>query len=90
MIDYILINSIIMTVGVTLLVLGLFALLEKLNVLEWMQGNGNKFFSKMFSCYFCLSHHIALLVVIPSLCINQNWIELFVPLSVAGIINLIK
>tara|TARA_R110000744_G_scaffold199039_2_gene318287 strand:+ start:4291 stop:4563 length:273 start_codon:yes stop_codon:yes gene_type:complete len=90
MIHYALINGLVITSVVALLVLGLLALLEKLNVLEWMQGNGNKFFSKMFSCYFCLSHHIALIIVIPSLCINQNWIELFVPLSVAGIINLIK
>tara|TARA_R110002153_G_scaffold162901_6_gene315462 strand:+ start:1227 stop:1499 length:273 start_codon:yes stop_codon:yes gene_type:complete len=90
MIHYALINGLIITAVVTLLTHGIITFFEKSGVLEWMQGNGNKFFSKMFSCYFCLSHHIALIIVIPSLCINQNWIELFVPLSVAGIINLIK
>lgn len=90
MINYVLINVIIMTVAVALLVNGILYLLDKFYVLNWIQGNGSKFFYDMFNCQFCLSHHLALIIVIPSLCLNQNWIELFVPLSVAGIINLIR
>jgi hypothetical protein len=85
-----LLNSILLTVFASFLVNGLINLLDKLSVLEWMQGNGNKFFSKMFSCYFCLAHHLSLLFVLPMFFIGGNWIDLFVPLSVAGIISQIK
>jgi len=85
-----LLNSILLTVFASFLVNGIITLLDKLSVLEWVQGNGNKFFSKMFSCHFCLAHHLSLLFVLPMFFIGGNWFDLFVPLSVAGIITLVK
>ena len=92
MMEYLDIKSVLVLILLTSFVVnGLITLLDKWNVLETIQGRAkNKFISDLFGCYFCLSFHLSWLFVIPSIYFNENWIELFVPLAVAGIINKIN
>lgn len=49
-------------VVIALLAAFIIMLLRKWGVIEWVQINGNEFFSKMFSCDFCLSWWAAVIL----------------------------
>ena len=83
-------NTVLITVLTTFLVNGIITLLEKFNALEWLMLRSNKFFYKMLDCYFCLSHHLTALLILPILITDFKLIYLAIPLMVAGIINQIK
>ena len=84
-------NIVYLTIAVSLLINGLFILLNKWSVLDWLRMRiENKFLSKMLDCYFCLSHHLAVLVIAPVFYLDFNVFYLFVPLMVAGVINLLN
>ena len=50
-----LLNYIALAVLVALFAAFLLDLAYKWGIIEWVQVHGNKFFSKMFNCNFCLS-----------------------------------
>ena len=51
----------------------------KLGLLEWVQINGNRFFSEMARCNFCLSFWVGLVLSILFAVALGNSIILFVP-----------
>ena len=77
------------TILVSLFVNGLIILLDKWGVIEWLQMRVKSgFIYKMVGCNFCLSHHLALIVV---LCLHDfNYLYLAIPLMVAGLIHTLK
>ena len=54
-------------------------LLRKWGVIEWVQIHGNDFFSKMFSCDFCLSWWTCVLICFFALIFTGNPAFLGVP-----------
>jgi hypothetical protein len=84
-------NVFYLAITIALFINGTFILLNKLGALDWLRMRvENKFFSKMLDCYFCLSHHLAVLAITPILIYDFNALYLLVPLMVAGIINLLN
>lgn len=84
-------KAVYFAVFVSLFINGLFILLEKFELLDWLRMRAtNNFISKMLDCYFCLAHHVTILVTIPVMIIDFNVTYLAVPLMVAGSINLMK
>jgi len=81
-------NIFFLTLTIAFAINGLFILLNKWGVLDWLRIRvENVFISKMLDCYFCLSHHIAVLIMLPVYIYDFSIFYLFVPLMVAGIIN---
>ena len=76
-----------MAIYLAMVINGLLILLEKWDVLNWLRGNIG---GKVFDCYFCLSHHLAMLVILPFVINNGQFELLLIPLMVAGLINLTK
>lgn len=60
-------------------------LLYKLGIIEWVQVHGNRFFSEMFRCDFCLSFWISLLLSLPMLLGTLHVCYLIVPVMGAMI-----
>ncbi len=84
-------KAVYFAVFASLFINGLFILLEKFGLLDWLRMRvTNNLISKMLDCYFCLAHHITLLVTIPVMIMDFNVTYLAVPLMVAGVINLMK
>lgn len=54
-------------------------LLRKWGVIEWVQIHGNDFFSKMFSCDFCLSWWAGVILSVLMLIMTGNLSFLGVP-----------
>lgn len=54
-------------------------LADKWGVLEWVQVHGDKFFSKMFGCYFCLSWWAGVVLSVIAAILAGEWLYLFVP-----------
>lgn len=54
-------------------------LLRKWGVIEWVQVHGNKFFSKMFNCDFCLSWWACVLICIFAFAVTLNPMFVSVP-----------
>ena len=61
--------------------LGAFILspLFKWGVVEYVQVHGNKFFSKMFSCYFCLSWWVSVVLCVVALALTGNTQYIYIP-----------
>ena len=57
----------------------LLMLAYKLGIVEWMQINGNKFFSEMAHCDFCMSWWLSLIVTMMIMCFTCNLHLLVVP-----------
>ena len=77
------------TILTALFINGALILFDKWCVIEWLQMRvKSDFIYKMIGCNFCLSHHLALIVV---LCLPDfNYLYLSIPLMVAGLIHAIK
>lgn len=73
-------NWVVIIFAVSSLSAFLLNLLNKWNFIEWVQVHGNDFFSKMFSCWFCLSWWTNVLVCILIAIIMRDWRFLFLPL----------
>lgn len=74
-----------------LVINGLLALLDKWGLLLKAQYYAkNEFLHKLLSCYFCISHHLAVIGIIPIMLVDLNYFYLAVPLMVAGVINLLR
>lgn len=56
------------------------SLLNKWDVIEWVQVHGNKFFAQMFSCWFCLSFWANMVICILCSIVEYNLIYLLFPL----------
>lgn len=54
-------------------------LLNKWRVIEWVQVHGNDFFSKMFSCMFCLSFWAGVALAILLAFVTGNPALLLIP-----------
>ena len=52
---------------------------NKLGFIEWLQINGNRFFSEMARCNFCLSFWVGLVLSILFVVYTGNMNILFVP-----------
>lgn len=52
---------------------------NKLGFIEWLQVNGNRFFSEMARCNFCLSFWVGLVLSILFVVYTGNMNILFVP-----------
>ena len=75
----------------TMLVNGLLTLLEKWGwILKAQYYAKNDFWHKLFSCYFCMSFHLTVILTVPLLIADLNYFYFAVPLMVAGIINLLR
>ena len=57
----------------------LLMLAYKLGIVEWLQINGNKFFSDMAHCDFCMSWWLCLIVTMMIMCFTCNLHLLVVP-----------
>lgn len=57
----------------------IYSLLAKLGFIEWVQVHGNRFFHEMFSCNFCLSWWINVVVCIIVAIALHDWRFLFMP-----------
>lgn len=55
-------------------------LLNKFGITEWVQVNGNNFFSKMFNCSFCLCFWLGLICSIVLAVATGESICLLVPM----------
>ena len=54
-------------------------LLYKFGIIEYVEVHGNKFFAKMFSCDFCLSWWVSVVLCVFALLLTFNTKFLFVP-----------
>lgn len=54
-------------------------LLRKWGVVEWVQVHGNDFFSKMFSCDFCLSWWVSLTISVIVFLVTRDALVLSAP-----------
>ena len=54
-------------------------LLRKWGVVEWVQVHGNDFFSKMFSCDFCLSWWVSLVISLIIFLVTKDTLVLSAP-----------
>lgn len=63
----------------------LICLADKWGFIEWVQVNGNEFFSKMFSCHFCLSWWTNVAVCIMAALILREWTVLLLPFATTNI-----
>ncbi len=60
-------------------------LADKWGFVEWVQINGNDFFSKMFSCHFCLSWWTNVIACILIAIFMRDWAVLFLPFITTNI-----
>ena len=56
------------------------SLMQKWKVLEWLQVHANEFFYKMFTCRFCMSFWVAMIICIFVAVITGKWIVLLAPM----------
>ena len=54
-------------------------LMRKWGVVEWVQVHGNDFFSKMFSCDFCLSRWVSLTISVIIFLVTRDALVLSAP-----------
>jgi hypothetical protein len=70
---------------VALLSTFLILVMEKWKVVEWVQVNGNRLFSKMFSCILCLSFWMGFVVCVIYVIFTKDYISLLIPVFSAPI-----
>lgn len=66
-------------IAISLLAAFLLTLLRKWGVIEWVQVHGNDFFSKMFSCDFCLSWWMGVVLSVAGALIVNDPAVLLIP-----------
>lgn len=64
-------------------------LMQKWGVVEWIQINGNEFFSKMAHCNFCLSFWCSVVLCVAGVLATGNWMFLVVPFCSTPIVRIL-
>lgn len=72
-------DFILYVLSVSLFTSFILSLLQKWGVIEWVQVHGNKLFSEMFRCNFCLSFWISLIISVIIVLLTGNVLLLFIP-----------
>lgn len=72
-------DFILYVLSVSLFTSFILSLLQKWGVIEWVQVHGNKLFSEMFRCNFCLSFWVSLIISVVIVLLTGNVVLLFIP-----------
>ena len=84
-------DFVLLTLMMSFIINGLLVLSDKFGALEWViQRTKNDFIAQMLGCAFCLSHHLTLIALICIFSYEFKLIYLLIPISVAGLINLMR
>lgn len=84
MVEFISLVAVISTLAAFVL-----TLLQKWGVVEWIQINGNEFFSKMAHCNFCLSFWCSVVLCLVGVLTTGNWMFLVVPFCSTPIVRIL-
>jgi len=85
-------DFVLLTLMASFVINGLLILSDKFEALQWLiQRTKNDFLARMLSCDFCLSHHVTLLALLAFVFPYEfEYAYLLIPISVAGLINLMR
>lgn len=76
-----------MLIVVSLLSTFILLLMYKWGIIEWVQMHGNKFFSNMFNCQFCLSFWVSVILSVIAYFFTENYLTLGIPFLATPIIR---
>lgn len=66
---------------ITLATAFILALAQKWKIVEWLQVHApNDFLNELFSCKFCFSFHVSVIISLILALVTNEWLLLFVPI----------